>query len=326
MRAACRLPTPGRSPLGTPPPQVVACVIDSGVLDHEDLRVAGGWGRGCLNVPANETSSGTLSSPGARSDPGVQSDCVLPEPGTAAYSDYTGKEAWHGTHVAGILGAVGDNALGVAGVTWNVSSPGQRPLVRAALRACGGAALPCTRLPAVLAAPALRRSVQLLRQACQSTELHPRARPQVSLWSCRATAPNEQIYTSSFLDCMSLCRQKGSRVRRLPLSGRACCAGPSAVALRPPVQRWTYGTACLPACAIPAGRELQCWKDRRGGPARAGGDPSAGRSRWPVCLRGWQLGSRQRCTARECPLPAGLVQPRQSVGCGGHRRASWRWH
>lgn len=27
----------------------------------------------------------------------------------------------HGTHVAGIIGAVGNNSIGVAGVNWNVS-------------------------------------------------------------------------------------------------------------------------------------------------------------------------------------------------------------
>ena len=27
----------------------------------------------------------------------------------------------HGTHVAGIIGAVGNNAIGIAGVNWNVS-------------------------------------------------------------------------------------------------------------------------------------------------------------------------------------------------------------
>jgi subtilisin family serine protease len=35
-----------------------------------------------------------------------------------------GRDRWHGTHVAGIIGAVGDNQLGVTGVNWSVSLMG----------------------------------------------------------------------------------------------------------------------------------------------------------------------------------------------------------
>ncbi len=40
--------------------------------------------------------------------------------GTAEVTPAQG-DRWHGTHVAGIIGAVGDNHLGIAGVSWSVS-------------------------------------------------------------------------------------------------------------------------------------------------------------------------------------------------------------
>src|SRR5207245_10117220 len=39
------------------------------------------------------------------------------DPGPAA----AGEERWHGTHVAGTIGAAGDNRIGIAGVSWKVS-------------------------------------------------------------------------------------------------------------------------------------------------------------------------------------------------------------
>lgn len=50
---------------------------------------------------------------------------VDPETGTSGYDAITGELepmdlASHGTHCAGIIGAVGDNALGIAGVSWQV--------------------------------------------------------------------------------------------------------------------------------------------------------------------------------------------------------------
>ena len=39
-----------------------------------------------------------------------------------------GQERWHGTHVAGIIGALGDNGRGVAGVNWQVSLMALRAL------------------------------------------------------------------------------------------------------------------------------------------------------------------------------------------------------
>lgn len=67
-------------------PEIVVAVLDSGINPHPELegRLLEGW-----NVPQGSTS--TLD-------------------GCAS----------HGTHVSGILGARGDNALGVAGLDWQV--------------------------------------------------------------------------------------------------------------------------------------------------------------------------------------------------------------
>ncbi len=43
-----------------------------------------------------------------------------PQPGSAAYSDLS-DAVGHGTHTAGIIGAQGNNGLGVAGMSWQVS-------------------------------------------------------------------------------------------------------------------------------------------------------------------------------------------------------------
>ena len=37
--------------------------------------------------------------------------------------DPSGNARWHGTHIAGIIGAEGDNGIGISGVTWSVQMP-----------------------------------------------------------------------------------------------------------------------------------------------------------------------------------------------------------
>jgi subtilisin family serine protease len=84
---------------------IVVAVIDGGAyLDHEDLSF---W-KNYLEIPNN----------------GVDDD------GNGYVDDYHGWNAYshsgnvvnsdHGTHVSGILGAVGNNGIGVCGVNWNV--------------------------------------------------------------------------------------------------------------------------------------------------------------------------------------------------------------
>ncbi|KAL4426150.1 hypothetical protein ABPG77_007432 [Micractinium sp. CCAP 211/92] len=80
--------------------QVKVCVIDSGVRrTHEDLaaNIAGGWNR-ALNLTS----------------------WTMPAPGSDDYNNYEDSHG-HGTHCAGIIGAVGNNWRGTSGVVWNVS-------------------------------------------------------------------------------------------------------------------------------------------------------------------------------------------------------------
>ena len=80
---------------------VKVCIIDSGVrVDHPDLasNIIMGWNF----VPLVQDRS--LPSPG---------------PGDADFTKFN-DTLGHGTHVAGIIGAVGNNSIGVSGVAWKV--------------------------------------------------------------------------------------------------------------------------------------------------------------------------------------------------------------
>ncbi len=76
---------------------IVVAVIDSGIGPNIDLdtnRLLAGYDFITdTAIPANDFS-----------DPGTPVDC--------------GGDAWHGTHVAGIIGAKSNNATGVAGINW----------------------------------------------------------------------------------------------------------------------------------------------------------------------------------------------------------------
>lgn len=86
-------------------PSVVAAVIDTGITVHEDLdptRILSGYDFISDSAVAND-GDGRDSNP---ADPG---DCT----NSASCSS-----SWHGTHVAGTIGANTNNALGVSGVNW----------------------------------------------------------------------------------------------------------------------------------------------------------------------------------------------------------------
>jgi serine protease len=90
---------------------IYAAVIDTGILNHADLsnRWIGGYDFITDPTMAND-GGGRDASP---LDPG---DWV------AANECYTGSGAsdssWHGTHVAGTIGAASNNGVGVAGLNW----------------------------------------------------------------------------------------------------------------------------------------------------------------------------------------------------------------
>lgn len=97
---------------------VVIADLDTGVrFDHPDLLRAGAGGR---LLPGYDFISDIAT---ANDGDGRDADASDPGDWTAAGECGTGSAAtdssWHGTRVAGILGAITNNATGVAGVTWN---------------------------------------------------------------------------------------------------------------------------------------------------------------------------------------------------------------
>lgn len=82
---------------------VIVAIIDTGVTAHPDLAGRdSGTGMDMISDPqiAND-GDGIDTNP---TDPGDLSD--------------QGKSSWHGTHVAGTIGAATDNGIGVSGVDW----------------------------------------------------------------------------------------------------------------------------------------------------------------------------------------------------------------
>jgi serine protease len=127
---------------------VVVAVIDTGIVNHPDLngiatpapyvpagRFVGGYDfissdvGGPLLAPNFVANDGDGRDPDP-TDPGdwlaAADDC---EDGTSGPLD----SSWHGTHMAGVVAASGNNATGIAGVGWNVRVQPLRALGR-----CGG--------------------------------------------------------------------------------------------------------------------------------------------------------------------------------------------
>jgi len=98
---------------------VTAAVIDTGLVAHADIdsNILDGSGR----VVAGYDFIGTI----AIANDGDGRDANPSDPGDAVAANECGlgfpaeNSSWHGTHVAGIIGANGDNGMGVAGINWN---------------------------------------------------------------------------------------------------------------------------------------------------------------------------------------------------------------
>jgi serine protease len=90
---------------------VSVAVIDTGILPHPDLagRYAGGYDFIASSTYAND-GSGRDADP---TDPGDATPAGFCFSGSAATNS-----SWHGTHVAGTIGAATNNGAGVAGINW----------------------------------------------------------------------------------------------------------------------------------------------------------------------------------------------------------------
>ena len=96
---------------------VVVAVIDTGITNHADLSGRAVPGYDFIgDVPTANDGNGRDSDP---SDPG---DWVTSGESNTPGGPFQGclvvDSSWHGTHVAGTIGANGNNSTGVAGVNW----------------------------------------------------------------------------------------------------------------------------------------------------------------------------------------------------------------
>lgn len=105
---------------------IVVAVIDTGITYHFDLqgRIAPGYDFISDSWTANDGG-------GRDSDPTDPGDWV--NPGDCYSGSPAMSSSWHGTHVAGTIGAATNNAAGVAGVNWT-----SRILPVRVLGRCGG--------------------------------------------------------------------------------------------------------------------------------------------------------------------------------------------
>jgi serine protease len=96
---------------------VPIAIIDSGMLPHPDLagRYVGGYD--FVSDPRNANDGD-----GRDADPTDPGDWLTPTEVTATGSPFAGCAAtnstWHGTRIAGIVAAVGNNEAGIAGINW----------------------------------------------------------------------------------------------------------------------------------------------------------------------------------------------------------------
>lgn len=130
------------------PNQVVA-VVDTGYVDHQDLgtQIVGGYDMVSLDPAGAGPTLCPLGAADCRANDGNGRDADAHDPGdgiTAAAEAASGgwfsnqgcgtsNSTWHGSHVAGTVGAKSNNSSGVTGINWNGKIVPVRVLGR-----CGG--------------------------------------------------------------------------------------------------------------------------------------------------------------------------------------------
>lgn len=125
---------PGAWDVTTGSNDVVIAVIDNGVLAHSELSARLLPGYDFISDPA--TANDGDGRDGFPTDPGDWVTQAEVDAGGqfAMCQEDVGNSSWHGTHVAGTIGAASNNGVGVAGVNW-----GSPILPIRALGKCGGA-------------------------------------------------------------------------------------------------------------------------------------------------------------------------------------------
>lgn len=117
---------------------IVVAVVDTGLVNHADIdrnildttgQVAPGYDFVTDDLTANDNEQGRDADP---RDPGDAVTSAESASGPFAGCPVS-NSSWHGTHVAGIVGALSNNATGVAGVAWNT-----RILPVRVMGKCGG--------------------------------------------------------------------------------------------------------------------------------------------------------------------------------------------
>lgn len=118
------LPDAWETTVGTA--QVVVAVVDTGVLPHRDLRSK-------LLPGADLISEARMANDGNGRDQDATDSGDWIEFSDPCFSGRETNSTWHGTHVAGTIGAETANGVGVAGVAWGVKILPVRVLGK-----CGG--------------------------------------------------------------------------------------------------------------------------------------------------------------------------------------------
>jgi serine protease len=111
-------------------PSVVVAVVDTGITNHNEFQNQ--------TVPGYDFISELLianDGNGRDNDPSDPGDWITATENTSGFFQGCGirNSSWHGTHVAGTIGAVSNNGTGVAGINWKVKILPVRVLGK-----CGG--------------------------------------------------------------------------------------------------------------------------------------------------------------------------------------------